>query len=241
MSFASRWPDVYLATGARAISSAGDYLAATALVIALQDRGAGGAAVAAVIIAAAAPPVFLSRWTGRLADRVDSRRVLVTAGLAQAVVCLALAQVTSTAAVVGTVGLVAVLGCGLAVTQPTLAALLPGMVRTEDLPRASALGQTASSIGVLVGPAVGGVLMGQFGLRVPLLIDAASYLALTAAGVLIRTRRGRVRAPSTPPPPPRVPSATLLWTMFVLVGAVVAGLCAVNVGKVFLVRGELHA
>src|SRR2546426_1008698 len=110
MSFTSRWTDVYLAAGARAISTCGDFLAATALVLALQERGAGSGAVAAVLVAAAIPPVVLARWTGRLADRVDSRLLLVGAGLAQAAVCLALAYVSGTAAVVALVG---VLGCGL--------------------------------------------------------------------------------------------------------------------------------
>ena len=59
---------------------------------------------------------------------------------------------------------------------------------------------------------------------------------------MIRTRRGRVRAAEPAPEVPlRIRSDTLLWTTFVLIGAVVAGVCAVNVGEVFLVRGELHS
>ena len=59
------WADVYLAAGARAVSAAGDLLAAIALVLELQQRGMGGFAVAAILIAAAAPPVLLVRWAGR--------------------------------------------------------------------------------------------------------------------------------------------------------------------------------
>src|SRR5437667_12696418 len=100
MSFTSsprpdRWTDVHLATVARAVSTCGDYLAATALVIALQSRGSGGFAVAALLIAAAAPPTLLAPWTGRLADRVDSRRLLLVVCLAQAVICATLAFVQS--------------------------------------------------------------------------------------------------------------------------------------------------
>lgn len=241
MSFASgsRWPDVFLASGARAISSCGDFLAATALVLALQERGAGSVAVAAVLIAAAVPPVVLARWTGRLADKVDSRIILVTAGLVQAAVCVALAFVSGTVAIVA---LVAVLGCGLAVTQPTLAALLPAMVVPADLPKASAVAQTANSIGLLVAPALGGILMGQFGLRVPLLLDAVSYLAIAAAGLLIRTRRGaavRATTGAGPVPALRLRTDPVLWAMIVLLGAMIAAVSAVNVGEVFLVRDVL--
>ena len=58
------------------------------------------------------------------------------------------------------IGLVALLACGLAVTQPCLAALLPAMVRPDDLPRASAISQTAGSLGALAGPALAGLLVG---------------------------------------------------------------------------------
>ena len=178
---------MYLASGARAVSSCGDFLAATALVLELQQRGAGGFAVAAVLIAAAAPPVLLVRWTGRLADRVDSRLLLVATGLAQAAVCVALAFASGPAEIIA---LVAVLAAGLAVTQPCLSALLPSMVPADDLPKAMALSQTAGYLGMMLAPALGGLLMGRFGLRVPLLADAGSYLAIAAAGRLIRTRRG---------------------------------------------------
>ena len=194
---------MYLASGARAVSSCGDFLAATALVLELQQRGAGGFAVAAVLIAAAAPPVLLVRWTGRLADRADSRFLLVATGLAQAAACVALAFVSGPAEIIA---LVAVLAAGLAVTQPCLSALLPSMVPAESLPRATALSQTAGSLGTMLAPALGGVLMGRFGLRVPLLADAGSYLAIAAAGRLIRTRRGYI--PRQPEPGRNVVAGT---------------------------------
>jgi MFS family permease len=172
------------------VSACGDFLAATALVLELQQRGAGGVAVAAVLIAAAAPLVLLVRWTGRLADRADSRLLLVATGLAQAAVCVALAFASRPAEIIA---LVAVLAAGLAVTQPCLSALLPSMVPADDLPKAMALSQTAGSLGMMLAPALGGLLMGCFGLRVPLLADAGSYLAIAAAGRLIRTRRGATR------------------------------------------------
>jgi hypothetical protein len=63
------------------------------------------------------------------------------------------------------IGLVALLTCGLAITSPTFAALVPEMVSREDLPRASALNQTASAVGMLVGLALAGVLVGRHGAR----------------------------------------------------------------------------
>ena len=267
----SPWTDVYLASGARAVSSCGDFLAATALVLGLQQRGAGGFAVAAVLIAAAAPAVLLVRWTGRLADRVDSRLLLVATGLVQAAVCVALAFASGPVEIIA---LVAVLAAGLAVTQPCLSALLPSMVAADDLPKAMALSQTAGSLGLMLAPALGGLLMGRFGLRVPLLADAGSYLAIAAAGRLIRTRRGvtprpiqrtrseasrgaRDRARNEAGPQARdgarsdtgprarggwgVRRDPLVWSAVVLVGAVVAAASLLNVAEVFFIRATLHS
>ena len=237
---ADRWGDVYAASIARAVSTCGDYLAATALVIALQGEGAGGFAVAALLIAAAAPPTLLAPLTGRLADRVDSRYLLVTVSLGQAAVCTALALVSSTAAMIA---LVALLGCGLAVVNPTTNALIPEMVGRERLARATAVGQTASSIGMLIAPALGGLLVGRFGLRVPLLVDAGTYLAITAAALAIRTRRGRTvaaPAPATPGPPWSMWRDPLMRALLIAVAAAVSAVSAANVADVFFVRGTLH-
>ncbi|MER7439909.1 MFS transporter [Micromonospora avicenniae] len=241
----SRWSDVWLVTVARGISSCGDFLAASALTLTLQSAGAGGLAVSGLLLAATLPLVALAPLTGRLADRVDSRTLLVLAGLAQAGICVALANTGGPTLMIVLVGLLAV---GLAVTQPVLAALIPAMVRPADLARASALQQSAGTLGALAGPALAGVLVGSFGTRLPLLVDAASYLALVAAGLLIRTRRGGGRRPG--------PMATgagiearawrlrrdpLLLATVIGVAGVVGAVGAINVVEVFFIRETLHS
>ncbi|MGW5579830.1 MFS transporter [Micromonospora chokoriensis] len=244
----SRWPDVWLAATARGTTICGDFLAATALALALQGAGAGGLAVSGLLLAATLPLVVLAPLTGRLVDRVDSRTLLVTVGLAQAVICTLLAVAEHPIVVVG---LVALLACGLAVTQPCLAALLPAMVRPADLPRASAISQNAVSIGALGGPVLAGLLVGQFGTRVPLLLDAVTYLALVVAGLLLRTRRGGQR-PATAAPGPargedhrgtdlgwRLRRDPLMLVMVVSTAVVIAAIGGINVIEVFFIRETL--
>jgi MFS family permease len=255
LPFASRWRDVYIASAARGVSVCGDFLAATALVLAVQAAGGGGLAVSALLLAATLPLVVLAPVTGRLADRVDSRTLLVAAGLAQAAVCAMLAFLTDHVLIVV---LVAVLASGLAVTQPTIAALIPTMVRRADLPRASAVNQTAGSLGVLVGPALAGVLVGEFGPRLPRLLAAAGYLAVVVAGLALRTRRGArtgtMVAPATPaapdvaPAPPiaaaaawRISADPLLRAMIISLAAVIAAVGAINVVEVFFIRDTLRS
>jgi MFS family permease len=242
MSFTSaesRWRDVYLVAGLRAVTVCGDFLAATTLALLLQERGHGGLAVSGLLIAASLPVAVLGPWAGRLVDRTDSRLLLVVCGLAQAAICAGLAFATAPALVIG---LVALLAAGLAITQPTLAALVPAMVRPADLPRASGLSQTASSVGMLAAPALAGVLVGQTGGgRLPLLLDAGSYLALVAAGFLVRTRRrgGSAGTVTAPLVRWRLRDDRLLGTMVGALAAVVAAVSAINVFEVFFVRDTL--
>jgi MFS family permease len=226
-------------------------LAATALALILQGRGEGGLAVAGIMLAAALPLMVVGPFAGRLADRVDSRKLLITVGLAQVAVCVALAFTRQPALIIG---LVAMLAIGLSITSPTMNALTPLMVGRDNLAKASGISQTASTIGMLLAPALGGVLVGAFGARIPLLIDAGTYLAIPIAGLLIRTRRGGkfrsaaaaaaangeagvVPAPTTF----RLRSDGLMWPLFVLIGAVIAAISAVDVVDVFFVRETLHS
>ncbi len=231
-------------------------LAATALALILVARGESGLAVAGILLAAAVPLVAVGPFAGRLADRVDSRTLIVSIGLAQAAICVALAFATQPILIIA---LVATLAIGLAVTSPTMSALTPLMVGRPNLARAGGISQTAATIGMLVAPALGGVLVGAFGSRVPLLIDAGTYLSIPIAGLLIRTRRGgRFRTvpaatsvgstdaaaagtPSRRQPVFRMRSDALLWPLMVMIGAVIGAISAVNVIDVFFIRQTLHA
>src|SRR5688572_27493064 len=192
------WRDVYLAALARGVSYAGDFVAATALLLAFQQRGASGYLVAGLLLAAAVPMIVIAPIGGRLADRYDSRVLLTTVGLGQAACCAAMVFVSSPVALLG---LVALLSGGLAISQPTFGALTPEMVSPAKLPKALAIGQTANSFGMVLAPALAGVLFGQFGLTIPLVIDALTYLAIALVGLRLRTRRNGPRpatAPATP-------------------------------------------
>jgi MFS family permease len=241
MSFTSVRRDLWLVVLAKSVSLLGDELAAVALMLRLQSHGARPPAIAALLIAAMLPLLLLAGPVGRLVDRVDSRSLLVTSSLAQGGLCLLLAYTTGTTAVLG---LVAALGVGQAVNGATWQALLPAIVGTERLPGAIGLTQAGTTMASIAAPALAGILTGLYGARVPLLIDAATFLAITAAGLLITTRRGTVVTESTTTAggglrivwaDPLLRMALGLLALFITLGAMV------NVVEVFLVRETLHA
>src|SRR5688572_14700170 len=190
MSFASgrsRWGDVAIASGAHLVGSLGTFLVLVTQVLAFQQRGATGVEVAVLVICEALPMVVLGRPIGRLVDRADSRVLLVVAGGAQAVACLALSYATDLAAILA--GVLA-LSAASAVWMPTHRALLAAMVHRDDLPRASAIGQSAGTIGMMAGPALAGFLVGGIGPHATVRVAAAGFVVTVVAAFAIRTRRG---------------------------------------------------
>ncbi len=245
----SRWTDVSIASAAQFLGALGTFLVMVTQVLVLQQRGASGLAVAVLVMCEALPMVVLGKPIGRLVDRVDSRWLLVSAGTGQLLACLALAYAEGFGAV-----LAGVLGLSLAsaVSVPTRQALLPAMVVRDDLPRASAIGQSAGSVGMMLGPALAGFLVGGAGPQQAVRFAAFGFVATIVAGLTIRTRRGghvaSGAAPSSltesvggnaPDTGWTLRRDPLLWSSVWGLTAVVAAISAVNVVMVFFVIGTL--
>lgn len=241
MSFRSARHDVSWVVLAKSLSWLGDLVAEVALVLRLQTHGHGAGAVSALLIANALPIVALSGVIGRVVDRYDNRRLLLASSLGQAAVCAVLANVTATPAVLG---MVALLGAGQAVNAACWQTLLATIAEGDALPRAISRAQAGQTIAGIAAPAVGGVLVGLYGARVPLLLDAAAYLFVTCIGLLINTRR--VVGAASDGARPRgglaiVRADGVLRPLFVLLALFILLGCMVNVVEVFLIRETLHA
>lgn len=235
----SNWLDVWIIGLAQVVSGSGAYLALTTLILALQDSGATGLAVAGVTVAASLPIVALSPITGRLADRFDSRMLMVVSGVIQIAGCLLLAQAHSTGP---RIACVALIYCGTALGMPVRAALLPVMVTSEDLPRAGAINQSAGVIGTMLGPPIAGFAYQAAG-SVPGTLRWASvgFVATVVAGLVVRTRRGKDNRGPAQAHAQHPPMDRLLRVMFIGVAGVVAAISAIDVIAVFFVRGTLDA
>lgn len=234
--------DFVVSTLARAVSAFGDQLAVIVLVLRLHNLHGGGWDVAAVLAAGALPGVLFSPFAGLLADRWDSRGLLLAGSLVQFLVCTLLAFSGRVAVVLGLVG---VLSAVEAVTSATWQALVPRIVGEDHIAPALGLGRTSTTAASLVAPVAGGVLAAAVGSRLPLLIDGGTYLAVLGAAIIVRTRRrivgdGRTRsrmreglvfARSDRLARPLLTSLIV----FVLLGG------TVNVVDVFLVRDTLDA
>jgi MFS family permease len=134
------------------------------------------------------PLIVAGLYGGALADRVDRRKMLVATGAAQVVLAAALAvnaslQTPSIAAIyaLGALGAIAS-----SLQRPSREALIPRTVRHDELPAAVALSSFGTQVGLLVGPAIGGVLLTTVGPVWAYVADAVALTIATGMFVLLR-------------------------------------------------------
>ncbi|WP_084522477.1 MFS transporter [Nocardia inohanensis] len=163
---------------ARTVSFLGDSLSLVALMLYVAGETGQALAVAALLLVGDFTPALLGPLTGALADRFERRRVMVSCELAQAVVMVVVALwLPSLGPLLVLVGVRAIAG---QIFQPASRAVVPGLVRDEDLESANAAVGFGTNGGEALGPLVAAALLPFIGVRGVFLLDAASFL-LSAA------------------------------------------------------------
>jgi len=175
--------DLDVLVGAVGLSALGDWLALVPLALFLQEATGSGITLALLYLAFWAPSVVLAGPAGLLADRYDPRRVLLVVSLAQAVVAVVLGFAHGTGFILV---LAALLGVGFAVAQPAEFALVPRVAGEARIAVANARVETARYAGFAVGPLLGGVLAAAGGLQIAMLVNAATFLVVGVAAIVVR-------------------------------------------------------
>jgi MFS family permease len=153
-------------------SFVGDAISMVALVVLVVEITGSASAVGGALVARLLPTIA-SPLAGVLADRVDRRVVLVASDLARAVLVLGLVFAKDLATIYV---LVFLMGLARTVFNPTVRAAFPRVVGGGDLTRANAFISGTFSTSIMVGPALGGVLVASIGVEAAFLADAVTYL-----------------------------------------------------------------
>ncbi|MFZ2503806.1 MAG: MFS transporter [Nocardioides sp.] len=135
-------------------------------------------AVGAIGLVELVPLVVFGLYGGALADHVDRRRLLIASGLAQAVLTaiLAVNAFAPTPRLWVIFVVAALLTSASALQRPSREALMPRTVTHEEIPAANALTSFGMQLGVLVGPAIGGLLIAFVGIGWCFVIDVVGLV-----------------------------------------------------------------
>lgn len=113
---------------------------------------------------------------GVMADAVDRRRIAIVTDVALAAGSAALAILSTTGPSAWLLYLVAAwMSAVSGLQRPAIESLVPRLVEKQDLPAAASLAVVRGSVGMIAGPAVGGLLIASAGLTVTYLVDVVSY------------------------------------------------------------------
>lgn len=178
--------DMRLLVGAIGLSALGDLLLWIPLALHVEQLTGSALAVSAFFVALWGPVVVLGPLAGVVADRVESRSLLIWTSLAQAATVAALALAGSLEAILA---LSALLGAGVALGQPAEFALVPAAAGEDRVAEANGHVEAARYIGMTAGPLLGGALAAGGMLQLALLLDAATFLAVALAAMALRARR----------------------------------------------------
>jgi MFS family permease len=124
-------------------------------------------------------------------DRVERRRVMIAADLlrALAVAVIGILSVTGALELWHLVVIAAVFGSGEAFFGPAFSSIVPQIVPRELLLQANALDQFVRPLGfMLLGPALGGLIVATLGPGEAFLLDAATFGVSALALALLRPR-----------------------------------------------------
>jgi MFS family permease len=171
------------------VSLAGTWMQNVALAWLVLELSGSALAIGALAFWRFVPFTVFGLAAGVLADRVDSRRLVMATQASAMVVSLALAVVTLTGtATLPVVYVLAALGgITLAFDAPGRQSLTFQLVGPRELPNAVALNAGLFNGSRGIGPAIAGVIIAVAGTGVCFVLNAVSFFAVLAALALLRT------------------------------------------------------
>ncbi len=162
------------------VSLFGNAILRFALPLYLLRQTGSAALFGAVGAAAFIPAVLCSPVGGVVADRVNKRDIMVALDASTAGLLLLFSLLLGRVPLVPLVAVCLMLLYGIAgAYQPAVQASIPLLAGEEQLTRANAIINMVSTLSALLGPVIGGVVFGAFGIR-PILWVSMGCFALSA-------------------------------------------------------------
>lgn len=173
------------------VSLIGDGIFLVAMAWQVYTLSNSPAALSYVGIAMTVPHVALLLLGGVWSDRFDRRLVMLysDAFRGAAIAALAALSLSGSLSLGAMIGLTAIYGAGTAFFGPSFDAIVPDVLPHNLLAQANSLDQFIRPLALrLIGPALGGVLVGALGSGAAFAVDAASFAASGLALLLMQPR-----------------------------------------------------
>jgi predicted MFS family arabinose efflux permease len=173
-------------------SAIGDQVVIVALALYITQRTGSPTDLGLVLAAQSLPLIGLVLFGGVWADRLPRHRIMTAADYARALLhaVLAASIALGGASVAEMIVIEALFGAARAFFQPAYSGLLPQTIPDAEVQDARALSSSTENLAILIGPALGAVLVLTVGAGAAFALDAATFLL---SAELLRHIRPRVR------------------------------------------------
>jgi MFS family permease len=162
------------------VSQLGDWFNAVAVYALLLDLTGSATAVAWMMVVQWLPLALFGPLAGVVVDRVDRRRLMITADIARGIFILGLLLVRRADQIwIAYVVMGATLS-GSAFFEPARTATIPNLTSAEELLPANALASATWSAMLAIGASIGGLVTAVLGRNVAFTINSASFFASAA-------------------------------------------------------------
>ncbi len=171
------------------VSNTGTWIHNTALLWFVKVLTDSNTWVSVINLANFLPVLLLVLFSGSLADRMDRKRLILLTQVLMMLGAIALGVLTTLGIVSlgAMIALTLLMGAAFAFTFPAWRAIIPDLVPRKDILNGVALDAAQFNLARFAGPALGSLILAVFGVATAFYINAASFLAVIAAVLFIRT------------------------------------------------------
>lgn len=144
-----------------------------------------------VNLAAGLPTLALTMIGGSAADRYDKRMILIATQIVQMMLAasIGLLVMSGHIQIWHIIVFAALLGVAIAFEMPALSALVPELVRKDQIASAVALDRSVFHGSRLIGPSLAGICVGTWGAASAFFLNAFSFVALIISMLVIPRRK----------------------------------------------------
>jgi MFS family permease len=241
------------------VSAVGDWALLIALPFYLYGLTGSVLATGGMVIARTLPGLLFGSVAGVFVDRWDRRRTMILTDLARAAILLVIPLVQSADGIWIIYLAIFAQSTLSQFFDPAHSALLPRLVRDDELVTANSLDSMNWEVARLIAPPIGGLLMSTAGLPASVLIDSATYVFSALMLVFVAVPATPVLDTTAAPAGPEGPTSRLVavweewWaglrlvgrhrlirTIFLVIGFAMIGEGLGNVVAVIFVQDVLH-
>jgi len=180
--------DFFILWSGSLISSLGDALRNIALLWLVKELTGSNLAMGTVMLFSMLPYLLLGLFAGSIVDLADRKKIMVWSDIIRGGLSLSVPLLLATGhlAFWHLCAMAFLMSSVSAFFQPAMQASIPNVVGRDHLMPANALGSLTFQISGIVGPALGGAIVGLAGTQPAFIADGVSFLVSAAAILLAR-------------------------------------------------------